>query len=89
MAVIEIYCDCKVKEIGTATITGDAVYIVWMMHVTDNNWAWPWRFCKHCGKRLRVVDCKCSYCLPAEHTLAPDRRAFAEKLQLLSSAGKA
>jgi hypothetical protein len=59
MARYEVYCPCKVMELGTAVVDGDTVpYLIWnWIHEGDSR-----AKCKYCGKVLKVRGCECRNC---------------------------
>ena len=67
MASFEIYCPCKVSEIGTAKISGDTAYFVWPA-IHGNEELKPWSTCKFCGGILKVVGCRCDHCRTSSRT---------------------
>jgi hypothetical protein len=55
----EIYCPCKVKELGCGTVTGDfwPFFIMNWIHEGHKRGR-----CKFCGELLRVKGCECQQC---------------------------
>lgn len=50
MASFEIYCPCKVKEIGIVRVIGDLPYFLWgWIHDKD-----PRAKCKYCGQIVKI-----------------------------------
>jgi len=52
MARFEIYCPCKVKDIGVGIVDGNKSYLFIPMIQDENN---PRGLCKFCGNRIKIV----------------------------------